>query len=180
MFKNVVMLQPAQYEILGMVRIAVFGPYLWMTEDLDGPGMRGAMFRCYEDGNDRELAYLLVADVSADETEPDVSTLERADIENVDRYLEDGFRQGLANAGRRLIEWIPAVFHGTDDNKRLLTAYVGDDQGQERHYVDCRLSIRGRKWVISGCFDVARKDDLAGPIYATLQNVEICAGGGTT
>jgi len=75
MIRNVVMCLPGLYEILGQVRIVTFGPYIWLTEDLEGPGASGAIFRCYEEGNDQELAYLLAADVSGDPTEPDIEKL---------------------------------------------------------------------------------------------------------
>jgi hypothetical protein len=70
---NVVRTDKSRFEVLGLVSIALPGPWWWHTEDMNDPGAVGAIFRCYEQGNEQEIGYLLVADVSQDPTESDIS-----------------------------------------------------------------------------------------------------------
>ena len=176
MIRNVVMREPGLYYVLGLVRIQTFGPYIWATEDLDGSGANGAIFRCYEDGNEQELAYLLAADVTGDPSEPEIEALRREDVEAVDRYLEEGIRRALPNAGRKMIRWMSSSFHETELGNRLMSPYIAEDQGRQRQYIDYRMLVSGRKWVVSGCFDVARASDFARPILDAVRGVGIHVG----
>jgi hypothetical protein len=54
---------------------------------MNDPGAVGAIFRCYEQGNEKEIGYLLVADVSQDSDEPDISMYEDSRIPELDRFL---------------------------------------------------------------------------------------------
>ena len=75
------------FEVLNLISISLPAPWWWQTEDLD-QGMSGAVFRCYEDGNEQELAYLLIVDVSKSRDEPDISQLQFGDVDKVDLMLE--------------------------------------------------------------------------------------------
>jgi hypothetical protein len=66
--------------------------------------VRGAIFRCYEEGNHRELAYLLIGDVSNDPDKPDVATLAQEGVRDFDKFLEREIRQMMARDGRRMIK----------------------------------------------------------------------------
>ena len=57
-----------RFEVLGLVSIALPGPWWWHTEDMNDLGAVGAIFRCYEKGNENELGYLLVADLQLSQT----------------------------------------------------------------------------------------------------------------
>jgi hypothetical protein len=52
-----------RFEVLDLVSIALLGPWWWHTEDMSEAGAVGAVFRCYQQGDENELGYLLVADV---------------------------------------------------------------------------------------------------------------------
>src|SRR5262249_44750057 len=114
--------------------------------------------------------YLLVADVSQDPDEPDVSTYEGADIPEVDRFLESGVRGLTARDGREMIRWISSHFNCRSFDKALVTAYIARDQGRERQYIDVRLRVRNRNVVIGSCFDVNRAEELAKPILFALND----------
>lgn len=166
-----------RHEVLGLVSIAVFGPWSWHTEDLDEPTIRGTILRCYEEGNDRELAYLLVADVSDDPEEPDIARLTPERVGEVDKFLEAGIRALMANDGRRMIRWMSSRLNETPTSKGLVTAYIAEDQGRDRQYVDLRIPVRSRKVVVAGCFDFRRAGEFAAPIFAALQNAIILNDG---
>jgi len=72
-----------------------------------------------------------------------------------------------------MISWMQAVLQETDVGNRLVTAYIAEDQGRERQYIDFRMPVAGRKWVVSGCFDIARAGDLAELIYDALHDARV-------
>jgi len=163
-----------RHEVLGLVSIATFGgPWSWYTEELDEPTLRGKIFRCYEEGNHQELAYLLVGDISDDADEPDLAHLAPERVGDLDKALEAGIRKGMANDGRRMTRWMSSQLNETPNLRGLVTAYVAEDQGRERQYVDVRISVRDRKMVVAGCFDVKRANELAEPVVAALRNAAI-------
>jgi hypothetical protein len=123
-----------------------------------------------EDDKPQELAYLLVADVSDDPDEPDITHLKQEAVGELDRFLESEVRKVMANDGRRLIRWMSSKLNETPIRKGLVTAYIAQDQARDRQYVDLRIAIRGRKVIVAGCFDVKRADQLAGPILSAIQN----------
>jgi hypothetical protein len=129
---NVTEIGAGRYEVLGLVRIAVFGPWWWQTEALNEPNARGAIFRGYEDDKPQELAYLLVADVWEDPNEPDITYLRQEAVGELDRYLESEGRKVMANDGRRLIRWMSSKLNETPIRKGLVTAYIAEDQARER------------------------------------------------
>jgi hypothetical protein len=94
-------------------------------------------------------------------------------VKELDKFLEDEVRKLMANDGRRMIRWMSSKLNETPTLKGLVTAYVGEDHGRDRQYIDLRISVRGRKVVVSGCFDVKRAHDLAAPIFAAIQNAAI-------
>jgi hypothetical protein len=52
----------------------------------------------------------------------------------------------------------------------LMTAYIANDQGRERQYMDIRIRVGEHNVLICGCFDIQRKDDLAAPIFWAMQD----------
>jgi hypothetical protein len=48
----------------------------------------------------------------------------------------------------------------TTGGKVLVTAYIGEDRGKDRQYVDARMRVGQRKVVVAGCFDVNRAPEL--------------------
>jgi hypothetical protein len=159
--------------VLGLVRIGLPAPWLWYAEDLDEPSIKGSIFRCHEQEGGQELGYLLVGDASGDLDEPDVGNLTQEQIGDVDGFLEREIRQMMAQDGRRMIRWMSSKLNETKNLKGLVTAYIADDQGRERQYIDLRIPVRGRKMVVAGCFDVLRAKELAVPIFSALRNAAI-------
>src|SRR5215470_808384 len=165
-----------RFEILGLISLVLPGTWWWHTEDFNDPGgAKGAIFRCYEndylaeDGNLQELAYLLVADVSDDPSEPDITRFEQKDVDQFDRFLEQESRRVMAREGRLMIRWMSSHLSVTSRGPGLMTAFVGRDQGRDRQYMDARIRVGDRNVMIGGCFDIRRKDDLAAPIFWAVQ-----------
>ncbi len=168
---NCIRLGEGRFEVLGLISMVLPGPWWWQAEDLNDPHARGTCFRCFEegylaeDGNLQELANLLVADVSADPTEPDISLLQPEDVDALDRRLEAEIRRVFAHDGRTMTKWMSSHLNVLASGKGVTTAYIARDQGRERQYLDIRISVGGRKVIVGGCFDIARKDDVAAPVY---------------
>ena len=55
----------------------------------------------------------------------------------------------------------------------LVTPYIAVDQGKERQFICLRVKADGRKLVVIGCFDVAKKDALASFIFGIMQQMVI-------
>jgi hypothetical protein len=146
------------------------GSWWWLTEDLNDPGAKGAVFRCYEENNEQEIAYLLVADVTSDPDEPDVAAFEPEDVERFDCFLERETRQIMARQGRRLLQWQSSQLSTPATGKGLTSWYIAQDQGRPRQYIDLRIGVAGRKVVIGGCYDVHCSEDVANAIIWAIQH----------
>jgi hypothetical protein len=167
---NVTRAEDGRKEVLGLVSVVLPGSWWWLTEDLNEPGAKGAVFRCYEEGNDQELAYLLVADVTSDPDEPDVTAFGEEDVERFDGFLERETRQIMARQGRKLLKWQSSGLSEPASGKGLTSWYVAQDQGRPRQYIDLRIRIAGRNVVIGGCYDVHRGEDLEKAIMWAIQH----------
>ena len=121
--------------MLNLVSIALPSPWWWHTEDLNDAGAVGAMFRCYEEGNEYEIAYLLVADVSQDPDEPNISVYEDAGVAELDHFLETEIRSLMASDGREMIRWMSSHLSRRSFGNALVTAYIARDQGRDRQYM---------------------------------------------
>jgi hypothetical protein len=152
------------------VSIALPGPWWWQTEDMNDPGAKGAIFRCFEQGNEQEIGYLLVADVSQDSDEPDISMYEDSRIPELDRFLESEIRSLMAHDGREMIRWMSSHLNRRAFGKAIVTAYIARDQGRDREYIDSRIRARQRNVIIAGCFNLNRADQLAKPIFYALND----------
>ena len=173
---NCTMTADGRFEVLGLVSVVLPGPWWWYTEDLNEAQ---TMFRCYDadcindDGNHEELGNLYVADGSNDPDEPDISRFEPEDVEEFDRFLEQGIRRLMAGDGRTMLKWMSSHLSETFQGKGLVSAYIGWDQGRERQYMDIRIPIAGRKVIVGCCFDVQRKDDVGRAVYWAVQEAAV-------
>jgi hypothetical protein len=167
---NVIWTDEPRYEVLDLVSIALPGHWWWHTEDMSEPRAVGAMFRCFEPDGKNEIGYLLVADVSQDPEEPDISTCEDSCIPDLDGYLEREIRSLMERDGRELIRWMSSHLNRRPLGKALVTAYIARDRGRDRQYIDVRTRVRQRNVVIADCFDVTRAEQLAKPFFLALRD----------
>jgi hypothetical protein len=163
------------FDILGLVQIRLNGSWWWQGEDLDEEGCRGSVFRTWGEGEPDGLdkAFVLVADVTDDPTEPDISQITIGDIERVDDELHTDIARGLEESGCKLIKWSPSQLNESPQFKALVTLYITEDQGKERQYFVLRASANNRKLIVMGCFDVAEHETFASPILETLREAII-------
>lgn len=176
--KNVEMTsRPGVYRVLGVLELELSGPCMWHTEDVNDAAATGAIFRAYENVEERDVAYVLVADASADVSEPDIESLTVPDVPEVDILLKKALTTSLAEMGMPIVKWMSSKLNEGSLNgattKVLLTAYIANDNGIDRQFVVARLQRSGRKYVVMGCFDVDKADQLAKPIWAALGSVSI-------
>ena len=66
--------------------------------------------------------------------------------------------------------WMSSHLNERSSGKYFVTAYIANDQGKERQYIDVRTRIGQRNVVIAGSFDVSRADELARPIFLALND----------
>ena len=126
-------------------------------------GLPWQIRRCYEKGNEHELGYLLVADLSQDPTEPDISTYEDNGIAELDRFLQSEVRNLMARGVHptQLRNWVKQL---ADDPQH---AFPGRGQMKPEQLEIAQLK---RNVVIAGCFDVSRAAELAKPIFYALND----------
>jgi len=116
---------------------------------------------------------VLAPDVTNDATEPDVSTLEQADVQDIDDTLYEGTRSGLQTQGRELVQWMPSQLNPSDRLNGLFTTYITRKLDEEWQYISLRLNAKGRKVVVIGGFDIAKKDELAEPILDVMRSIAV-------
>lgn len=176
--KNVEMTsRPGGFRVLGVLELELPGPWMWHTEDVNDAAATGAVFRAYGDVEERDVAYVLVADASADASEPEIDGLSVSDVPGVDILLRTALTTSHAEMGMPIVKWMSSKLsegslNGTS-TKVLLTAYIAKDNGIDRQFVVARLQICGRKFVVMGCFDVNKADHLGKSIWAALGSVSI-------
>jgi hypothetical protein len=163
-------------EVLGLVSIRPPSPWWWQGEDIDDVKAKGIIFRTFAEGEEegsQDIAYLIVADVTGDTEELNVSLLNEDSVKNYDLYLHQGIKNQLPDKGMELIKWMSSELNEIEGLKILVTAYIVDDQGRERQNIALRMRVRGSNLVIMGCFDVDMKDQLAAPIFDAIRGFVI-------
>ena len=173
--RNVARVWGRRFQVLDLAPIETFGPFLWLIQDVEDPKAIGAIFRCYDETSEQEPAQLWVADVSKDPTEQNIADLTVRSAEEFDKFLESDVRSGIEGSGRRLTEWMSSQLNETPYGKVLVTAYVAEVDGRNLQQIDMRLSIRGRKVVIGGSFEIERASELGRPILDALQRAALHA-----
>jgi hypothetical protein len=119
---NVILTDSLRFEVLGLVSIALPGPWLWHHEDISEPQASGAIFRCYEKNNENELGYLCVLDVTLDLEEPNISNCDQARVAAIDRELEEAVRRVIDADGRKFKRWMNSHLNHRASGKVLVTA----------------------------------------------------------
>lgn len=146
----------------------------WTVDHADDPsGAPSQTFHAYGPELERDIAQLVFADGTADDTEPDIASLRSEDVPDVDAYLQRGLAEYHASEGEAILRWMGSQLNAADRMRALVTAYIKTDQGKERQVVAVRLPLHGRKVVVIGSFNVDRADILAVPIITALRQISI-------
>ena len=156
------------FSVLDIVNIALFEGYQWQGEDIKETTAVGSVFHAYENPSTQSVASLTVVDVTSDASEPDISQVEQADVQEIDEQL----RAAVA-VHFDLVRWMSSKLNQAATLKALVTLYITNDAGAQWQYIALRLSTKGRKLVVIGMFDVAKSDVLAGAVYQTMQNISL-------
>jgi len=154
-------------EVLGLLTLHLTGPYSWHTGDYEEGSSFGATFVAIDPESHFELGCILVADVTADPSEPWIGPLSQAGVTDLDLL----FRAEAAKGGLGpLLRWMGSHLNVTAEAKALVTAYVVEDAGRERQVFVARMQHHERKLVLFGAFFVDVADRVAGLIHGTLRN----------
>ena len=162
------------FSVCDLVSLRFVGPCLWKNEDVDDETSRGSIFRAFEEGEDghyRNVAAITVVDATDDPAEPDVSSLEPADVPALDRLLHEQTRAQLEARGSEVITWMSSQLNSVGDFKGLVTIYVYADQGETQKAITVRIKAKGRKVVVLGQFDIARQESMAVPIIDVMRTM---------
>jgi len=179
MSKNVELLSASDPSFLinGDIQVPIVGNFLWLTADIDEETCVGAICRAYDrDGTSDpalEIASVIVVDATSDPDEPDISTVHADDVPQLDTYLRHAVSVQLQNDGMQIVKWMSSQLNETAATKGLVTAYIVSDEGRERQMIALRLAHWDRKIVVIGSFDIARKDDVAAPIFRMMQKITV-------
>jgi len=177
--KNSELIDPERgiFSVLGLVALRLSGPYLWNSCDIDDEMVQGAIFQAYEpeDSEDEmlDVASIMVVDATNDSTELDISVVKQDNISSVDEFLREGIQAQLKTEGAEIIQWMSSQLNQSETLKGLLTAYIIKEQGRNLQVIALRVKIKGRKIVIIGNFDIAKKELLAAPIFNIIRNIVV-------
>ncbi len=159
-------LNKGRMEVLGLVSLKLPPPWWWHGSDLENESGEGAIFCAYKDEEEPglDIAQIIVADVTRDPDELNISSLDENSAKDYDRFLHRDIKKNLHNDGRELIKWMSSQLIEKEKRKILFTEYIEKDQGKERQMIALRMRVREFNLVIMGCFDIAMKDELLVPI----------------
>lgn len=157
------------FTILEQLRIRLSGPYWWKGEHIDEEGAVGVDFRAYpQDVKEDEMfpqASILIADVTTDPTEPNISGIRELEIMRIDDYL----REELSKQDQLpLVAWEGTEVKTIDGEEGLLSTYRVEDEGIERRMKAFRVNSRGRKWAVIASYDSKREGELDEPLTQTV------------
>ena len=166
-------LNKGRMEVLGLVSLKLPPPWWWHCADLENESAEGAIFNAYKDEEEPglDIAQIIVADVTRDPDELNISSLDENSAKDYDQFLHREIKKTLHNDGIEVIKWMSSQLNETKNFKGLLTAYIVKDQGKERQMIALRIRVREFNLVIIGCFDIAMKDELVVPIYNAIGDI---------
>lgn len=163
------------FRFLDAIDIAVPSTLLlWHGEDIDAPGVTAACMHGYADRNSLEVAYILVADVSGDDTEPKISRMTEEQRFTLDEQLEAGTRNFCADNEIGFVKWTGSQLNFRHDTNILLSGYIVDlDGAGQQQRITARFTKNNRKWFIETAFAVALSNRLAKQMFLALHPVAI-------
>ena len=165
------------FSVLDIITLHLSRAFWWVSKDIDEELVQGAVFHCYDEeatqAGGLDLGFILVVDATLDASEPNIPLINPEDMTELDKFLHQDIKSGLDTDGMTLIEWIPSNLNQGEYYKELTTTYIVLDQGKKRQFFAQRFSVKGRKMVVIGAFDIAKKDELEVPIISTIKNIKI-------
>lgn len=167
------------FDVLGLFRLHLPQGFNWYCEDLAEANAKGAIFRTWEkeEPGQYEMASIIIADVTEDPTEPEISGITQADVATLDDLFKEEISEQLNSQGRAVVQWQSSQLNETQNLTALVTAYiVGEDQRQQQN-IALRMAVTQRKFVLMGRFDVDKHELLAKPVFESLQNVSVIVAG---
>ncbi|MFZ4858174.1 MAG: hypothetical protein ACOYL3_17435 [Desulfuromonadaceae bacterium] len=162
--------------ILGLLRIKIPEQGVWFFRDFDEPLTKG--FGCgagrdHNDPDSDEVLGIVVADVSDDPTEPDVSGVITDYVSALDEHLRLETFKELREQDTPLVEWQASKLVRTRVGNCLETRYVWFDRGGNRTTIIRRFSLNGRKFAAMGYYVTDLKDFLEHNIMSALDSIEM-------
>jgi len=144
-----------------------------MRDGDDVDGVPAETWRAFDPVLETQACYLLFADGTSDDTEPDIATLTQDQVSEVDEYLHRALLEHYEAQEEQILQWMGSQLNVTPDIRALITAYIVSDEGERRQVIAARLPIAGRKVVVIGNFDVAQADRLAAPVFNAIRGITI-------
>ena len=175
--QNSKLIDPEQqlFSVLDLVAFRLPNQYWWQGEDIGDEKYRGSYFGAFEQDQTKEggiaVATITVVDATKDATEPDVSALDQADVQAIDDMLHHHTKSQLPMQGMELVRWMSSSLNQSESMKGLVTAYIAQQDDREWQNIVLRFNAKGRKVVVIGAFDIAKKDALAAPIFNVIRNM---------
>lgn len=155
------------FSVLDVVTVQLFSGYHWQGEDFSDPTAEGSTFYAFEDPPTKAVAWITIADVTRDESEPDISSLEESEILAIDASL-----RAAVEAQMQVVNWMHSKLNVSDTTKALVTPYIIESDGTRWQYIGLRTSHRQKKYIVMGTFDVGRSDPLAQLVFHAMRSVD--------
>lgn len=163
------------FKVLDIVLLRITSPFSMQFADLEDENARGGTFSFFDKSGEEyiEIASITIADVTADSTEPDISSLTQEGVAAFDAQYLQACIDGLPSQGRKLLKWMGSQLNESRDRKGLVTAYTVDEDGVEKQFIAVRITENTTKIAAIGTFAIARSNELAAPIFNIMQNIHI-------
>jgi hypothetical protein len=155
------------HEVLKVVRLRLGLPGVawWHTADYFEDSAEGAVFSALDEETRKVIAAVVVVDVSSDPSEPDTSMFDASAAKAFDRHLEVEAERKLTAMDTKLIKWMSSQLNEASGQKALVTAFTHLQSGEAWQSVQCRLTVDGRRWVLSYSFVVKLASRVANHLH---------------
>jgi hypothetical protein len=141
----------------------------WHTEDIEEDGNQGTLFTGVDE-TAKPILVIQIGDATHDNTEPDISAITEADVDQLDKFLHEQARKSFDSHVMSLTEWMSSSLNEPQKfpfAKYLASVYKFTSADQEMIALGFRARINDRNAVLVGITDVDNQDAV-GAIVSTL------------
>ena len=172
--KNVSSLNTDEHVVTVLQKISIhLSPeYKWHGTDIDTELHSGAIFRGFENKEDKEeyVGYVLICDVSRDDDEPDMYDVSDENVFSVEQKLRDE----LSNQVQLIETYTPTIGTLTDGTTRLMSSFAKIiDADREALMTSVRIGVPGQKFICVTCYPSAGFENFEKSVQSTIESITI-------
>ena len=172
--KNVSSLNTDEHVVTVLEKISIhLSPeYKWHGTDIDTELHTGAIFRGFEEREDKEeyLGYVLICDVSKDDDEPDMNDVSEENVFSVEQKLKDE----LSNQVPLIETYTPTIGTDAGGTIRLMSSFAKIiDADREALMTSVRIGVPGQKFICVACYPSAGFENFEKSVQSTIDSITI-------